>query len=62
VGVAGRDEAGVGRAENKLVELTILALDAQASTVGVHGDDNATLDAAAEVLDAGVAPNARDGS
>jgi hypothetical protein len=52
MGIAGRDEACIGRAQHELVQLSVCALDTNTSTIIVNLDDGALLDAAAEVLDA----------
>ena len=57
--VAGRDEARVGRAQYELVQIAILALDAQATAIVVNGNDRAMLGTTAEVLDARGRSNAR---
>ena len=58
MGVAGRDEASIGWAQNELVGLAVITLNTQTAALIVDRNDHALLNAAAEVLDARRRPNA----
>lgn len=58
VGVAGRDEARVGWAQNEHVGLAVITLNTQTAALVFDHDDHALLDATAEVLDTRRRPNA----
>jgi hypothetical protein len=62
VGVSSRDEARVGGAEHKLIQLAVLSSYHQPPAVVLYDDDRAGLRTAAEVLDASRRPDAREWS